>query len=146
MAHLQQQVLIEAPVKEVWALLSDPSRFPEWAADSVETTGVPTRIERGSTFEQKGPGGLSGRRTTFKVEDLDDLREIKLRCQTSGYYSHWRLTEAQGQTFCSVEYGVEPIGLTGQVARVTITKRHLRALAADSLDGMRRLLGREPRK
>ena len=47
---------------------------------------------------------------TFEVEELEDLREIKLRCQSSGYYSHWRLTEAQGQTFADVEVGVEPIG------------------------------------
>lgn len=147
MAHWQQQALIEAPVERVWELLSDPSRFPEWAADSVETTGVPTRIERGSTFEQKGPGSLAGKRTTtFKVEDLEDLREIKLRCQYSGYYSRWRLTEARGQTFADVEYGVEPIGLVGQVARVAITKRQLRTLAASSFDGLRELLGGERRK
>lgn len=147
MARCQQQALIEAPLERVWALLSDPSRFPEWAADSIETTGVPTRIERGSTFGQTSPGVLRGERTTrFEVEELDDLREIKLRCQLSGYYSRWRLTEARGQTFADVEYGVEPIGVAGQLARVAITKRQLRALAADSLDGMRELLGRAHRK
>ena len=43
------------------------------------------------------------------------MREIKLRCQTSGFYSHWRLTEAQGQTFTEVEMGVEPLGLLGRL-------------------------------
>ena len=45
------------------------------------------------------------------------MREIKLRCQNSGFYSHWLLTEAQGNTFTEVELGVEPKGLLGRVRR-----------------------------
>ncbi|MDP9188651.1 MAG: SRPBCC family protein [Actinomycetota bacterium] len=126
-------------MQRIWALLADPARYPEWAGDSMETTGVPTRIEKGSTFEQTSPG-LFGRATTttFAVEELDDLRQIKLRCQSSGYYSHWRLTEAQGQTFADVEIGIEPIGLLGRVARVATTKSQLREVTEASLDGLRR--------
>ena len=76
--------------------------------------------------------------TTFKVTELEDLHEIKLQCQVSGYYSHWRLTEAQGQTFADVELGVEPIGVQGQVARVLFSKRALRQVTAESLDGLKR--------
>lgn len=139
MTRWSQQALIEAPVERIWALLADPARYPDWAGDSLETTGVPTRIEKGSTFEQRSPG-LLGRTTTttFAVEEFDDLRQIKLRCQTSGYYSHWRLTEAQGQTFADVEIGVEPIGLMGRIARVATTKGQLREVADESLDGLRR--------
>jgi hypothetical protein len=46
--------------------------------------------------------------TTFKIEELDDLHAIKLRCQQSGYYSRWVLTEAQSSTFAEVEIGIEP--------------------------------------
>lgn len=139
MTRWSQQALIEAPVERIWELLADPARYPDWAGDSLETTGVPTRIEKGSTFQQKSPG-LLGRATTttFAVEEFDDLRQIKLRCQRSGYYSHWRLTEAQGQTFADVEIGVEPIGLLGRVARVATTKGQLREVADESLDGLRR--------
>lgn len=139
MTRWSQQALIEAPVERIWALLADPTRYPDWAGDSLETTGVPTRIEKGSTFEQRSPG-LFGRvaTTTFAVEEFDDLRQIKLRCQSTGYYSHWRLTEAQGQTFADVEIGVEPIGLLGRVARVATTKGQLREVTEESLDGLRR--------
>ena len=138
-ASWQQQGLIEAPVERIWALLEDPARYPEWAADAVETTGMPTQIHRGSTFEQTGPGPF-GRQmtTTYMVEELDDLREIKLRCQRTGYYSHWRLTEAQGQTFTDVEIGIEPIGLLGRVIGVAMTKNEMRKIADESLDGLRR--------
>jgi Polyketide cyclase / dehydrase and lipid transport len=134
----QQQALIEAPVRRIWELLEDPARYPEWASDAISTTGFPTEIEKGSTFEQTGPGPF-GRpmKTTYKVEELDDLREIKLRCQRTGYYSHWRLTEAQGQTFADLELGVEPIGLFGRVIDLALTKNEMRKMADLSLDGLR---------
>lgn len=139
MAQWQQQALVEAPVERVWAVLTDPARYPEWAGDSIETTGYPVKIEKGSTFEQTSPGPF-GRKdtTTFEVTELDDLHEIKLKCQLSGYYSHWRLTEAQGQTFADVEVGVEPIGVPGQFVRVMFPKRVLRKVTSDSLDGLKR--------
>jgi hypothetical protein len=64
----------------------------------IDVTGVPTRIEKGSTFELTSRGPLGQATTTFKVEEFDALREIKLRCQTSGFYSHWLLTEARSNT------------------------------------------------
>jgi hypothetical protein len=141
MASWKQQALIEAPVEAIWALLASPDRYTEWAAEAVEVTGVPTRIEKGATFEQTSRGAIRGGTTVMKVAELEDLREIKLQCQMSGYYSHWRLTEAQGQTFTDVELGVEPIGLHGQFARAIMTKSHLRQVAEDSLDGLRRASG-----
>jgi hypothetical protein len=142
-AAWKEQTLIEAPVEDVWSLLEDPSRFEEWA--DVEVTGAPTKIEKGSTLDIKGrtPFGFRST-TTFKVEELDELREIKLRCQTSGYYSHWLLTEAQGDTFAQIEYGVEPLpGLLARAVGAAHTKSHLRGIAHSSLDGLRRMLGRE---
>jgi hypothetical protein len=143
MSTWTQQALIEAPVQRIWELLGSPERYAEWAADVIEVTGAPTRIDKGDTYRQTGLG-LLGRpsTTTFVVEELDDLREIKLRCQASGYYSHWRLTEAQGQTFADVELGVEPIGLHGQMARLVMTKKQLRRVTEESLDGLRRACGR----
>jgi uncharacterized protein YndB with AHSA1/START domain len=140
---LREQALIEAPVEEVWELLADPARFPEWSADSIEVTGLPTRIEKGSTYQQTGPGPFGTRlTTTFEVAELDELHEIKLQCQASGYYSHWLLTEARGDTFAQLEYGVEPRGLRQRARGATITRGALRRYMADSLQGIRRLLGR----
>jgi uncharacterized protein YndB with AHSA1/START domain len=138
-----QQALIEAPVERIWELLADPARYPEWAADSLEVTGLPTEVKQGSTFEQTSPAPLGWGKTTttFMVEELDDLHEIKLRCQKSGYYSRWRLTEAQGQTFTDVEIGVEPIGIEGRFLDLVMTKKQLRRVTDESLDGLRRACG-----
>ena len=76
----------------------------------IAVTGAPTKIEKGSTFDVTGRGPLGLKATTtFKVEELDDLHEIKLRCQSSGYYSRWLLTQAQDGTFTEVELGIEPV-------------------------------------
>lgn len=141
MASWRQQALIEAPVERVWALLEDPARFPQWN-DSVRVTGAPTRIEKGSELEVHGRGPLRLKaNTTFKVEELEEMREIKLRCQTSGFYSRWLLTEAQGDTFAEVEMGVEPVaGIEGRALKAIHTKGYLRRAAEASLDGMRRTL------
>lgn len=141
----KQQALIEAPVEEVWELLQDPTRFPEWGG-AIEVTGVPTAIEKGSTFQLTAPGPFGkASTTTYKVEEFDnDLREIKLRCQFSGFYSCWRLTEARGDTFADIEVGKEPqgLGLQARATALTITKGFLRRVADQSVDGLQRLLGR----
>lgn len=141
MACWRQQALIEAPVEDVWGLIADPARFPEWN-ESVEVTGVPTRIEKGSTFRRRAPTALGPKATaTFEVEQFDEsLREIRLRCQLSGYYSHWYLTEAQGNTFADVEMGVEPHGLKERVWALPQTKGYLHRAVDASLDGLRRVL------
>jgi hypothetical protein len=139
----RQQTLVEAPVEEVWRLIADPARFPEWN-DHVDVTGVPTSIEKGSTFRRTGPTRFGPRMTTtFEVEEFDeDLREIKLRCQTSGFYSHWTLTEARGDTFADVELGIEPHSVKERMFSLPHTKPHLRRALEGSLDGLRRVLRR----
>lgn len=144
MSSVKEQALIEAPVSEVWSLLEDPSRYSEWNEDSVAVTGAPTRIERGSSFKMTTRSRFGRNPTTrFVVEELDDLHEIKLRCQTSGFYSHWLLTEARGGTFAQLELGVEPVpGLTGRLTGAMHTKSYLRRSAETTVRGLRRALER----
>jgi uncharacterized protein YndB with AHSA1/START domain len=148
MSSCKEQALIEAPVESVWRVLEDPSRFPEWSGDWIDVTGVPTTIERGSRFGVigRGPFGITTS-TTFTVDELEDMHEIKLRCQASGFYSHWVLTEAQGQTFAEVEMGVERRpGLDGRISDAMHTKGYLRRAAHASMDGLRRIVTRSASK
>ncbi len=68
MASWRQQVLIEAPVSEVWGMLCDPERASEWGEDVIAVTGGPARIEKGSIHQvtARGPLGLKAT-TPFKV-------------------------------------------------------------------------------
>lgn len=130
-------------MEQVWDLIADPNRFPEWSS-ALEVTGVPTRIEKGSAYRQvtRGPLGMKAE-TTFEVEELDEgLHEIRLRCQTSGFYSHWLLTEVRGETFADVEMGVEAKTLRERAHSIAHTKGFLRRMADEGLDSLRRLVTR----
>jgi uncharacterized protein YndB with AHSA1/START domain len=148
MASWRQQAMIDAPVQEVWDLLCDPARGPEWSEDVVAVTGVPTKVEKGSTVTMttRGPLGMTST-TPFTVEELSDMRELKLKCQISGFYSHWLLTEAQGGTFAEIELGVEPIerrrGVAARAVASLHTKGFLRRHVEKLLDGLRRAASRD---
>jgi hypothetical protein len=134
----RQQALIEAPVQAVWDLVGDPNRYPEWAADVVSVTGLAS-IDEGSTYRQVSKTPLGKTETTFQIEELDELREIKLRCRRSGYYSRWLLTEAQDGTFVDAEIGIEtssPIPYRALHAAAG-GKRYFRRLVDGAFDGLR---------
>jgi polyketide cyclase/dehydrase/lipid transport protein len=149
MASWKQQALIEAPVRDVWEMLVDPARAAELGEDVIEVTGGPARIEKGSTYDvtARGPLGLKAT-TPFRVEELDDMHELKMQCQVSGFYTHWLLTEAQGGTFTELELGVEEIeakrGIQGRAVGALHTKSFLRRAVEKYLDGLRRAVGRKP--
>jgi hypothetical protein len=144
MSSWRHQTLIDAPVPAVWALLEDPGRYPDWNPETVAVTGAPTEIEKGSTFTLTGRAPLGLTRTTeYQVEAHEEPRELRMRCQASGFYSHWVLTSAQGGTFAEVELGVEPIGLQGRVAEALHTKRYLRRVAEETLDNLRTAMARD---
>jgi len=142
MSSWQQQALIEAPVEEVWKAVGDPREYPHWAADVVEVTGV-AEVAPDARFQQVSKTPLFGNEeTTFRVEAFEEMREVKLRCEQSGYYSRWVLTPAQDSTFMDVEIGIDPKALQYRLFFGALGKRHFRRLTEESLDGLRRLLGR----
>jgi uncharacterized protein YndB with AHSA1/START domain len=129
--------LIDAPLEEVWGFVGDPARYPEWAAGVVDVTGV-AEVEEGAEFRQttKVPIG-SPTTTTFRIDELDELREIRLTCEASGLYSRWQLTEAQASTFVDVEIGMQPEAFRHRAFDTVLGKRWYRSLADDSIDGLR---------
>ena len=142
MASWRQQAVIEAPPEVVWELVANPNRFPEWwGATALEVTGPPT-IELGSEFQQtaRAPIGRSTITTTYRVEAFDELHEVRMRCQESGWYSHWFLTEARGSTFVDVEVGIEPTALHYRLLFGALGKRPFREAAIDAIDGLREAL------
>ena len=135
--------MIEAPLGEVWELVGDPRRYPEWAEDFLEITGPPT-VHLGDTYESVMRNGFDEEvRTSLEVETLEDMHTIQLRCPLSGWYARWVLTEAGGGTFVDVEIGADPA--TEEFARAdeAVGKRWYRRMASGSIAGIRRLLVRE---
>jgi hypothetical protein len=147
MSSWKQQTLIEAPVAEVWDILVDPARGPDWDEDVIAVTGAPTKIEKGSTFDVTARGPLHVKSTTtFKVEELDDMHELKMKCQLSGFYAHWLLTDAQDSTFAELELGIEPLQSRPprtRAAEVLHTKNYLRRQVEKLLDSLRGAVSRD---
>jgi hypothetical protein len=148
MASWRQQALIDAPVAEVWELVSDPVKGPQWSEDVVAVTGAPIKIEKGSIIEMTSRGPLGIKATTpFKVETLEDMHEIKMQCQVSGFYSHWILTDAQGGTFAELELGFDSLDhkrpMQARAVAALHTKSYLRRTVEKLLDSLRRAASRE---
>jgi uncharacterized protein YndB with AHSA1/START domain len=54
MPTVSKSAELPAPPEKVWAMLTDPSRFPEWQTIHQGFSGeVPQSLEQGSTFSQK---------------------------------------------------------------------------------------------
>jgi Polyketide cyclase / dehydrase and lipid transport len=150
MSSWRQQTQVDAPIAEIWDLICDPDRAPEWAEGVLAITGGPARIEtQGSTYDvtARGPLGLKAT-TPFKVTEFEEMREVKMQCQVTGFYTHWMLTEAQGGTFTELELGVEELpqkrSLRGRTMTALHTKTFLRHAVEKTFDGLRRVLTRSP--
>ena len=143
-----EQTLIDAPIDEVWDLVGDPRRYPEWVGEEVvQVTGLPT-VQKGAEYRQvtRNPLGNSAGETTFEIDELEeDLHHIRMRCKQSGWYSQWKLTEAGGGTFADLEIGMEPVSVGYRAVDAAVGKRWYRRVAQASFDGIKRALTRDPK-
>ena len=139
MGQYRQQTLIEAPLEAVWGQVGDPSTYPSWAGDVVEVTGL-DKVEEGAHFRQKSKTPIGHSDTEFVIENLDELREIQVRCLLSGYYLRWQLTEAGDDTFAEVEIGMDPKHLRFHAVDKTVGRRWYRRLVEDTLSSLRAVL------
>jgi uncharacterized protein YndB with AHSA1/START domain len=137
-SSIRRQAVIAAPVEEVWNLVGDPRRHPEWFPRIVEVNGQ--RFEEGQLYAQVTKQGRGTIETNFLIERLDDLREIKFACQQSGMYAHWLLTDAQGDTFVDVEMGMQPKSTGDKVFDAVLGRVYFRRWLDQSLDALRRKL------
>jgi hypothetical protein len=138
----RRQALIDAPIEAVWRLVGDPARYPEWAGGVLEVTGLAT-LAQGATFQQKIQSPMGKAETTFVIDELQDLHEIRLRCLASGLYSRWLLTEARDATFAELEVGMEPAALRYRAADATFGRIWFRRIGEQSLAGLRKAVQRE---
>lgn len=134
MSVCRSQALINASPERIWDLVGDPRRHPEWWPRVIEVRGE--QFDEGSNYAQvtKDPTGTV--ETTMTVERLDDLREIQMRCTKTGTYARWLLTEAQGNTFVDVEFGMDPIGFGNSFFDVTFGKLYFRRWLSQSLSAL----------
>jgi hypothetical protein len=137
MSEARQQTFIDAPVGTVWELLEDVDRHTEWwpRVVEVECEG----FEQGCVYRQvtKTPFGLDEMK--LRVDQLDDCKELLIRCVNTGTFVHFLLTEAQEGTFVDAKFGMEPWKLQYKVFDVVAGKRYFRTWLRQSLEAMQRV-------
>ena len=131
MPTFDDATISQAPVEEVWKLLYDPSRFPEWWA-GVETVEAPK--QDGFTLYPKGYPDFPMPHTM-----RSEGNRVTISCLTSDLIFEWRLepTHDEGtQIAVHVEIPeVEAHRLETQREAVSASLRSLAALASVTTDG-----------
>jgi hypothetical protein len=136
MSEVQEQALVDAPISAVWEMVGDPRRYPEWLPRVFEIQGQ--RFEEGAEFIQVSRHPMLGRSDAhFLIDQMEDLREIRMHCTISGMFVHWQLTEARGGTFLNAAFGMDPIRTQDRLFDLTIGRRFLRRWLTEAVDGLR---------
>jgi hypothetical protein len=131
MSSYRTNALIEAPPPRVWDLVGNPSRHVEWWPRVIEVRGE--RFDEGDNYAQVTRDLTHAVETTMQVEQLDEVRKIHLRCTNTGTFAHWLLTEARGNTFVEVTFGMDPIGVGNRIFDAAIGRIYFRRWLTQSL-------------
>jgi uncharacterized protein YndB with AHSA1/START domain len=144
MARFTCSVTINRPIEEVFAVLTDPTRSPEWSKHSVRgelLTEGPPRVGSRRRTVVKGFGGIGTMESVFEVTEVDPMRAVALR-QVS---ASWGGTGATRYTFTPVDGGtrvdwtweLNPTGLMGLLSgpMMAITRRMFQS-DLDNLKGL----------
>jgi uncharacterized protein YndB with AHSA1/START domain len=136
MSEVHAQALVDSPISTVWGLVGDPRRYPEWLPRVFEVQGE--RFDEGAEFVQVSRQPLFGHTEAhFLVDQMDDLREIRMHCTMSGMFVHWQLTEAQGGTFLNAAFGMDPLRTRDRLIDFTVGRRFFSRWLAEAVDSLK---------
>ena len=142
MSICRQQAVIEAPVERVWELIGDPNRHPEWWPRVLEVDCED--LSKGCHYRQVTKGPMGTQEDTVIVEELDECREVKIRCLETGTFVRWHLTDARGSTFIDAEFGCDPETLKIRAFDTLVGRRFFRGWMEQALRGLRTATARAP--
>jgi hypothetical protein len=141
MSKVHEQALIDAPMPEVWELVGDPRRYPEWFPRVFEIQGE--RFDEGVQFVLVSKQPLVGRdEAQMLIDSKDELREISMHCTISGMIVRWQLTGAQGGTFVDAEFGMDPIRPRDRMIDFAVGRRFFRRWLDEAVDGLKQAASR----
>ena len=104
MGRFDCSVTIQRPIEEVFAVLTDPTRSPEWSKHSLRgelLTEGPPRVGSRRRTVVKGFAGIGTMESVFEVTEIVPLRAVALR-QVS---ASWGGSGATRYTFTPVDGG-----------------------------------------
>lgn len=132
MTHVQETVDIAAPIEEVFTVITDPERSPEWSADVIEVRDVSDEpVQEGTTWQQVVR--IAGRPANLQCRIVELRPPYVGVVQISGDYqgrigTRCEATEEGTHVTQEIDF-VPPGGILGRVAGGLIgpaVKRELR--------------------
>ena len=115
---------VQAPVEEIWKLLFDPSRFPEWWA-GVETV----RAEEPGAYTM-WPDGYPDFPMPQLLRTDHATGRVTISCQVSDIDVTWQLAEAGASTAITVRVDLPPAEAHGLPDQRELIGASLPCLAA----------------
>ena len=73
------------------------------------------------------------------VDQMEDCKDLLIRCVNTGTFVHWSLTEAQDGTFVDARFGMDPGKFQYRIFDLVAGKRYFRSWLEQSLDAMQRV-------
>jgi uncharacterized protein YndB with AHSA1/START domain len=145
MAHIERQVDITRPPAEVFALLTDLDRLPEWATIVVGTRDVSDfPLREGCTFRQTLR--VMGREleSDWRVSELDPPRHVAYEAAAPGggtltMHQTVEPRDAGSQVALELDYEL-PGGWLGELLDRGVVEAQNEREAEASLDRLKRLL------
>jgi uncharacterized protein YndB with AHSA1/START domain len=78
--RIRETTIVEAPVEDVWNVVSDPRNLPQWNKHIIEVHDVPEEgLEAGSRYWTELGGAGVVFRVRAEVEELDPPRYSRIR-------------------------------------------------------------------
>src|SRR5918999_1782281 len=120
MGRFTTSVTIRRPIEEVFAVLTDPTRSPEWSKHSIRgelITDGPPRVGSRRRTVVKGFGGIGTMESVFEVTEIDPLRAVALRQVSASWggsgATRYTFTPVDGGTRVDWTWELNPTGLMG---------------------------------
>jgi uncharacterized protein YndB with AHSA1/START domain len=135
MDHMREEVLIEAPVEHVWALLCDVSRLKEWVprADAYDWTGPYDQV--GTTYVESVKFMGFENKSTYTVVEVEPLKLIHEHTDNGPIDNYIRLEQEDGAVRFIMESDyVTPAHLPEFITRIftkSFMERQVRHMLAD---------------
>ncbi len=146
MSSIEREVVIEAPLPDVWALLEDVRRLPEFSSSTVEVRDAPARITGvGQTYVQVGRILGKTYESTWRVVALDPQQRIASEGSLGHGVSYCltqlleRITDDTTRLRIQLDYSV-PGGVLGRLAARAGVEAQAAREAQAVLDGIRRVV------
>ena len=136
MSHARQQAFIDAPVEQIWALVSDVERHPQWwpRVVEVECEG----LEEGCTYREVVQTPFGKEEMDMLVDGLEECRNLSIRCLNTGTFVRFGLTEAQNGTFVDGEMGMDPHGIVSRAFDAVAGRRYFSSWMAQTFAALER--------